>query len=75
MRSINPSSSQLVVGVHYGLGKHVLAVEDADRAPPQDLINVFKVSGHGKRKGRAVSSNTIFRQATPYQYCGYLNFF
>lgn len=34
--------------VHYGLGKHVLAVEKGDRSPPQDIVNVFKVSNLGE---------------------------
>jgi hypothetical protein len=31
------------LGVKYGLGRHVVAVEKEDPNPPEYLVNVFKV--------------------------------
>jgi len=53
----------------------VLAVENEDRSPPQDIVNVFKVSGFRNHSGgRAVGVDTSSRQVTPYRYYGYLIF-
>ena len=48
-------------GVHYGLGKHVLAVEKGDRSPPSDIVNAFKVSNRGESYGSGVGLELFCR--------------
>lgn len=43
--------SWIIAGVHYGLGKHVLAVEQDDPNLPSNIVNVFKVPACARPPG------------------------